>query len=365
MLFFEPLLVLCALPLALVLDWLLGEPKRWHPLVGFGFIANRLERCLNNFQADGQAPPVGGLRRVAGVSEFRQRAVGAAAWCLLVLMPSAMLYWCFSQLPPGTSMVSVDAQSWHFGDLFSFSGLLCLFVFSFILYFTVALKSLVQHVDDVRDALCRGDTEGARVKLQRVVSRTTQDMSPSQLARGSIETMLENYSDAVLAPIFWFVFLGPVGAIAYRLANTLDAMWGYKTPRFRSFGFVSARMDDLLNYIPARICALFFMVFGYHCISERRKKHGGAMRGVHAWRYDSKYLASPNGGVVMSVGAGVLGVKLGGPAVYHGELLDKPWFGGEGRADTDDISCAICLGVTCSFAIAVVCILSICFLLGI
>lgn len=132
------------------------------------------------------------------------------------------------------------------------------------------------------------------------------------MARAATESLLENTSDAVIAPLFWFALAGAPGVIGYRLINTLDAMWGYRSARFADFGWAAARLDDCVNFIPARLTAIGIVVCSR------------SWRGIGNWRRCAAYWASPNAGPVLAAGAGSLGVSLGGAASYHGVRQSKP-----------------------------------------
>jgi len=143
--------------------------------------------------------------------------------------------------------------------------------------------------------------------------------------------VLENGADAVFAPLFWFVVLGPFGALLYRFSNTLDAMWGYKNQRYLYFGWAAARFDDLLNWLPARLTALSYALLG------------NTTQAIKSWRTQAHLLDSPNAGPVMTAGGGALQLQLGGPACYHGQLKQKPWFGGPQLPENGDIERASAL----------------------
>ena len=271
---------------AVTLDVALGEPRRWHPLVGFGALVQRIERTLN---------PAGS----------GDRAQGVLAWCLAVL-PLTLLAGLLAQIPYLGWCVQVLA-----------------------LYLAIGLRSLAEHAEPIADALDAGDLPRAREQVGRIVSRDTRDLNEDGVARAASESMLENGSDAVFAALFWFVVAGAPGVVLYRLSNTLDAMWGYRTPRFLRFGWAAARLDDLLNYLPARLVALTYALCGQTKLALR------------CWREQAPTWDSPNAGPVMAAGAGALGLALGGAAFYHGELHQRPPLGAGAAPVAADIRRAL------------------------
>jgi adenosylcobinamide-phosphate synthase len=161
----------------------------------------------------------------------------------------------------------------------------------------------------------------------------------------TLESVLENGNDGVFAALFWFLIAGGPGALLYRLANTLDAMWGYKTGQYFYFGWAAARLDDLLNYIPARLTALTYALMG------------STGKALYAWRTQAKRWDSPNAGPVMSAGAGALDVSLGGRARYHGVWHERPALGTTTQATLEDIPRALRLvstGLYAWLAVAIV-----------
>jgi adenosylcobinamide-phosphate synthase len=268
----------CLAVLALGLDWWLGEPRRWHPLVGFGAYAQALERRLH-------VPEAEGGRAV------RDRVRGALATCLAVL-PLVALCVVLSRLPLISMGLSV-----------------------LVLYIVFGHRSLYDHAHAVQDALERGDLPEARRRVGLMVSRDTADMSATRVAGAAAESVLENGNDAIFGALFWFFVAGAPAALLYRLVNTLDAMWGYRTPRYLYFGWAAARCDDLLNFIPARLTAFTYALAG---------NFRAALR---CWRQQGVQWDSPNAGPVMASGAGALHLRLGGGAFYHGQWRVRPDLG--------------------------------------
>lgn len=273
---------------ALLADAGLGEPRRLHPLVGFGRWAAAVERALH---AD---------RRMAGV----------IAWGAAVLPVVCLVGW---------TLHAVNARS---------PGL-ALAMSVVVLYLTVGHRSLSDHARPIASALESDDLPAARAAVGRVVSRDTGALDAAQVAGAATESVLENGCDAVFGALFWFVLLGAPGAALYRLANTLDAMWGYRTSRYERFGWAAARIDDVMNYVPARLTAAAYALCG------------DARRAWHCWRTQGHTWKSPNAGPVMAAGAGAIGVRVGGPAPYHGTWSQRPALG-EGRPpDADAIRAAL------------------------
>jgi len=208
----------------------------------------------------------------------------------------------------------------------SFAPPLLSFLFSiFFGWLAIGWKSLEEHGLAVSDAFSEGNIEHARLRTSYLVSRDTSELDESALSKATIESILENGSDAIIAAVFWLCIFGAPGVILYRLSNTLDAMWGYRNERFEYFGKSTARIDDVLNYIPARLCALLYSVCG------------DTNKAITAWKAQASTWYSPNAGVVMATGAGALNLQLGGSAVYHGSLKDRPALGYSNEAVTSDI----------------------------
>ncbi|MBW6529681.1 adenosylcobinamide-phosphate synthase CbiB [Sphingomonas sp. RRHST34] len=184
----------------------------------------------------------------------------------------------------------------------------------------LAQRSLDDHVRPVATALENDDLAAARVAVGRIVGRDTAALDEAGVARAAVESLAESFCDAVAAPLFWLLLLGPAGLWGYKAVNTADSLIGHREPRWRAFGWAAARTDDLANWLPARVGGALLCVAG-----------GGGWRVL--WR-DSRRHASPNAGWTEAAMAGVLGVRLAGPAAYDGAIADKPWIG-DGPADLD------------------------------
>ncbi len=279
------------------LDAVLGEPRRVHPLVGFGQFADRIETWLSG------VPPGGALKI---------RLLGVLALALTVSPPVLAVAAAVAYGPAWASaLIHVAA-----------------------LYFALGAKSLWEHVHPVAGALAAADLGYARTLGARIVTRDLRDASASDVARAAVESVLENGNDAVFAALFWFVLGGAPGVIAYRLVNTLDAMWGYKTQRYLHFGWAAARLDDTMNYGPARLTALTYALLGDTRV------------GLACWQAQARAWESPNAGPVMAAGAGALGLELGGPARYHGRMEERPPLGAGQAPGAVDIDRALYLVAT-------------------
>ena len=184
----------------------------------------------------------------------------------------------------------------------------------------LAQKSLVEHVADVAKGL-RTSVEAGRASVAMIVGRDTAELDEPAVARAAIESAAENFSDGVLAPLFWFAVGGLPGLLIYKITNTADSMIGYRTPRHEQFGWAAARFDDLLNLIPARLTAILFVALKPNLwqFSPIRKDAG-----LHR---------SPNAGWPEAALSRVLGIALSGPRAYHGEMRDYPWVNADGRKD--------------------------------
>ncbi len=287
------------LVISLLLGWLLdlclGDPA-WlpHPIVWFGKAIATCERRWNH----------GNHRKVKG-------ALVAVGLILLVFLFTALL--CYLLY---TCQVSLFV------------------IFNAItVFYCLAGTTLIREVRAVFLALDRSLNEG-RQQVARIVGRDTSELSAQEVRTAALETLAENLSDGVIAPLFWFTLLGAPGMITYKMINTLDSMVGYRTERYRDFGCVAARIDDVANFIPARLTALLMILAG-QLFSFRRSLLSFVLK------YGRNH-ASPNSGYPEAALAGILNCRFGGPHYYFGELFDKPYIGENDRElTTEDMKTAV------------------------
>lgn len=281
---------------ALVLDHLLGETSRFHPLVGFGNLAQRLEKYFYPKSSK---------------SAFRLWGFGVLAWIgavMPIFVVSALL----------TQYIALS------------HGLMVYWVCSvLVIYLAIGARSLSEHANAIYTPLQTGDLPASRQALSMLVSRDTDQLDESDIATATIESVVENSHDSVIGVFFWFSVFGIPGVVLFRLANTLDAMWGYRTSRYNYFGRWSARIDDMLGYVSARITVLLFSLQSYKALPA-------------AFRYGRKWY-SPNAGPVMAAGAGALNIQLGGDQIYAGEKKSRPLLGAGDAPNATHIAKALIL----------------------
>lgn len=264
-----------------MLDLLLGDPRRLpHPVVLFGNLIGWIERKWNK-----------------GRFRFLKGGVVAVVYPLGVLAAGWGVAWCAQAVGVWCSVLVAT--------VFVFYGL--------------ANRSLIQEGGEVIRALREQGLEAGRKRLSWIVGRDTSELTSKEIYTAVLETMAENLSDGVVAPLFYYAIGGFPAMMAYKMVNTLDSMIGYRDERFRQFGCCAARLDDALNYFPARLTALFMAVVAYR-------------RGVFRFILRNCYMhASPNSGFPESAMAGILDCRFGGAHVYHGLLVEKPYIGDNDR----------------------------------
>ena len=266
-----------------LLDWLFGDPVCLpHPIVWFGKAIAWCEHRLNQ----------GSYRKAKG----------------------------------GMTAVALIAATYAIGFLINSQLSIINFL---IVFYCLAGTTLIREVRAVFLALDRSLDEG-RKQVARIVGRDTSELSAQEVRTAALETLAENLSDGVIAPLFWFALLGTPGMLAYKMVNTLDSMIGYKTERYRDFGCWAAHIDDVANFIPARLTALLMVLAA-----------GKPQLATFVWKNGRKH-ASPNSGYPEAALAGILDCRFGGPHHYFGQLFDKPYIGSNDRPlTTADMRTAI------------------------
>ena len=200
----------------------------------------------------------------------------------------------------------------------------------------IAQRSLHEHVADVADALEKTGAEGGREAVSHIVGRDTEALDEAGVARAAIESLAENFSDGVVAPVFWMRIAGLPGAAVYKAINTADSMIGHRTPRYQAFGWAAARLDDLVNLPASRLSALLIIA------AAAVTKSASAAAAWQAVRRDARHHRSPNAGYPEAAMAGALGLALAGPRDYGGVRVDDAFMGdGRRAADANDIRAAL------------------------
>ena len=263
-----------------ILDCLLGDPA-WlpHPVVFFGKLISQGEHALNN-----------------GQHRKQKGAILAISLVLLVFFATWGILQIADMLSP---WLNAALQI-------------------ILIFFCLAGTTLIKEVRDVFLALDRSLDDG-RKQVARIVGRDTTQLTAQEVRKAALETLAENLSDGVIAPLFWYLLLGVPGMMAYKMVNTLDSMIGYHSERYLRFGCFAAKMDDVANYLPARLTALLMVIASGHL------KHLSFVR-----KYGRCH-ASPNSGYPESALAAILDCRFGGPHIYFGELFDKPYIGTNDR----------------------------------
>jgi adenosylcobinamide-phosphate synthase len=296
------------LGLGYLADVLLGDPRRWHPVAGFGRSATWLEQRT---YAD---------TRLAGITHTLL-LVGATVGL------GALAERC-STRRPAAKIILTGLATWA----------------------VLGGRSLARAATAVAGPLRTGDLAGARAQVGRLVGRDTAGLSESEVARAAVESVAENTSDAVVAPLLWGAFAGVPGLLGYRAVNTLDAMIGHRSPRYRRFGWSAARLDDLANWVPSRVAGL--------AAALAAPLVGGSARGVlRVVRRDAGLHPSPNAGVVEAAFAGALGIRLGGQNAYRGQVEERGVLGDGPTAAAADIPRANRLARAVSLAALVLAVL--------
>ncbi len=290
------------LALGWFVDQLVGDPRRWHPVGGFGSVATRLEEHTY------------AQRRSRGVVHVVVLAGGASALGVVAERTS--------RRHGVTHTLVTAAATWA----------------------VLGGRSLAREASIIDGQLRAGDLAAARLQVRNLVGRETSSLDADEVARACVESLAENTSDAVVAPLVWGAAFGVPGLLGYRAVNTLDAMIGHRSERYAEFGWCAARLDDLVNWAPARLSGILALAL------SPGVGQGGIREGLSAIRRDAPAHPSPNGGVVEAAFAGVLGVSLGGSNVYDGRTENRGRLGRGEPAGVDDIEPATRLARRVSLA---------------
>lgn len=283
-----------------VLDLIFGDPVwLYHPVRMIGHLISGVEKIIRSLFPSGKT----GERIGGGLLVVIVVAVSIA-------VPGGILYLAYH-------------ISFYLG----------LAVESFMCYQILATKSLKVESDRVYQEIQTGDIARARKAVSMIVGRDTQNLTIEGVTKAAVETVAENTSDGVIAPLFYMVIGGALLGFGYKAVNTMDSMVGYKNDRYLYFGRTAAKLDDIVNYIPARISALLMVVSCFLCGKEFDGK-----RAWYIFKRDRYNHASPNSAQTEAVCAGALGIRLAGNASYFGKIVEKPYIGDAERAvETEDI----------------------------
>jgi adenosylcobinamide-phosphate synthase len=298
---------------AMAMDALVGWPDRLfarvgHPVVWLGRLIAALDRLWNREQD----------------TPLQRRVAGAASALIVIILAAGLGCLLQRAIPSGLTGAALSGiLAWPF----------------------VAFRSLYDHVAKVRDPLRSASVEAARKAVSMIVGRDPEKLDEAGIARAAIESLAENASDGVVAPVFWGVLFGLPGIIGYKAINTLDSMIGHRSPRHEAFGWAAARIDDVANFIPARLTGLLFALLA----GRRRSQAISCM-----WE-DARHHRSPNAGWPEAAMAGALDVRLCGPRSYDGEVAAEPWLNGKARDPAAiDVTRALELYVGAMFALVVI-----------
>lgn len=280
-------------------DRWLGDPEGWpHPVVWFGRCIAWCEHRFNH-----------------GRFRLWKGALMAIGLVMMVYWGTVLLFFCV----PHLVLLFWKFTSLHpYCDGYRVGVLANALLAAVLIFYCLAGTTLVREVQQVFEAVDRSLEEGRR-QVARIVGRDTMDLSAQEVRTAALETLAENLSDGVVAPLFWYILLGVPGMMAYKMINTLDSMVGYRTERYEQFGKVAARLDDCANYIPARLTALLMLLVA-------KRLH--LLRAV--WKNGPRH-ASPNSGYPEAALACIMGFRFGGPHYYFGQLFDKPYIGEKER----------------------------------
>ncbi|MEE3398722.1 MAG: adenosylcobinamide-phosphate synthase CbiB [Eubacterium sp.] len=278
-----------------ILDLIVGDPMNFpHPIRLIGTLIGKLDKALN---------------------KRRARMLDGVLLCIIVVLTTAF----------ATTLVIVVSYKIHVALGIAVEAILTCYI--------LAARSLQVESMKVYHKLKSGTLEEARYAVSMIVGRDTDVLDQEGVTKAAVETVAENTSDGVIAPMLYTALGGPILGFIYKAVNTMDSMVGYHNEKYEYFGKAAARLDDIFNYIPSRLSAVFMILASYIC----GKDYSGR-EAVRIYKRDRNVTKSPNAGQTESVCAGALGIRLAGNAYYFGRLVEKPYIGDEGRSiEAEDI----------------------------
>lgn len=292
------------LVLVSVLDLIFGDPEWFpHPIRGIGRLISLLEKIFKG-----------------NSSKWIERIKGTAV-VLVTIGVTLIIGYLFINL----------SQGWRY------------LAWIYLGYICISIRDLQIKAKDIYKELKKWDIKRARQKLSKIVGRDTQELSKEKIITATVESIAESTNDGIIAPLFYLVIGGPLLGITYKAISTLDSMLGYKSEKYLHFGWFSARLDTIVNYVPARICGILISVGSLITGKNFRDSLKILIR-------DGRNHSSPNSGISEAAMAGALGIKLGGPSYYQGELVEKPYIGADRRqVDNNLINEARTISLVSSF----------------
>lgn len=343
--------------IAAIVDLSVGDPPGlWHPVQGIGALISRTESVLrrlfkipvgkeklhhninnaDNARSAQDTQDIQNAQDTQNARESRERAAGGVLVLLVLIASTGLALLLLALCRRINPWLGIIAE-----------GILCGRL--------LALRSLREAAYAVRDPLLQGDVDGARRAVSMIVGRDTDPLNAEGIAKAAVETVAENTSDGVTAPLFYMILFGGIGGIFYKAVNTMDSMIGYKNERYRFFGTAAARLDDVMNYIPSRLSALLMILTcavpfkGISNPQSPQEKLPDMRAAFRIWRRDRRKSPSPNSAQTESVCAGALHLRLLGDTWYFGELHHKAEIGdGDRNVQPHDITRAVSLMVRTS-----------------
>ena len=300
-----------------ILDLLIGDPAKYHPISGIGMLIEKIESLLRRLRLNGK---FGGI--------------------LLFIFVCSTTFFTSILFVKLIITLSTKYQAFYYFVFIILTIISSLFL---------SLRGLISVSSKVERLLSENKLSEARLALKALVGRDTEKLNPKQIRIAVVESLSENLSDAVIAPLTYFLIGGFPFLVLYKTVNTLDSMVGYKNEKYKDFGWFSARMDDLFNFIPARITGIMIVLATLFLFGMKRAKDA-----FKIMLRDGRKHLSPNSGIPEAAMAGALGIRVGGPNYYHGILVEKPYIGEEKEFRNDVIKLAQKIVILSSFLFLII-----------